>query len=198
MIHNVIEVIVPRIRQIVFAVSMLGLCWLGMMAVHELGHVLGAAVTGGKVERCVLHPLAISRTDVAPNPHPVIVVWMGPIVGSALPLVALCLLPSRFPIARRMVQFFAGFCLIANGAYIGIGWIDQVGDCREMLQNGVPIWSLVAFGCVSLSAGFYLWHRLGSVRKFLQAPALVTRGMAVGAALTLVVTAAVAALVSPR
>ena len=188
----------PRTRQIVFAVSILALSWLGMMAVHELGHVLGAVVTGGTIERCVLHPLAISRTDVVPNPHPVVVVWMGPIVGSVLPLAALCLLPSHFPVARRIVQFFVGFCLIANGAYIGIGWIDRVGDCREMLQNGVPIWSLATFGCVSLSAGFYLWHRLGSVRHFLSTPALVTHGMAVSAALTLVVTTAVAAVLSPR
>jgi hypothetical protein len=56
MIHPFVEVIVPRARQIVFAVSILALCWLGMMAVHELGHVLGAVVTGGTVERCVLHP----------------------------------------------------------------------------------------------------------------------------------------------
>lgn len=188
----------PRIQQIVFAVCMLALCWLGMMAVHELGHVLGAVVTGGTVERCVLHPLAISRTDVEPNPHPVVVVWMGPIVGSVLPVVALCLLPSRFPIARRVGQFFAGFCLVANGAYIGIGWVDEVGDCREMLQNGVPVWSLVAFGSVSLAAGFYLWHRLGSVRQFLISPTLVTRGMAVGVALTLLFAAAAAALLSPR
>jgi hypothetical protein len=42
--------------------------------------------TGGTVERVVLHPLSISRTDVSPNPHPVAVVWLGPIVGSVVPL----------------------------------------------------------------------------------------------------------------
>ena len=39
--------------------------WLGMQAVHEAGHVLGARVTGGRVERIVLYPLTISRTDLA-------------------------------------------------------------------------------------------------------------------------------------
>jgi predicted Zn-dependent protease len=38
--------------------------WLGMQAVHELGHVLGAWWTDGDVSRVVLHPLSISRTDL--------------------------------------------------------------------------------------------------------------------------------------
>jgi hypothetical protein len=35
-----------RFQQILFAVSMLALSWLAMMAAHELGHVIGAIVTG--------------------------------------------------------------------------------------------------------------------------------------------------------
>ena len=75
-----------RLQQIVFVVSLLALSWMGMMATHELGHVLGALVSGGHLDRVVLHPLTISRTDVAPNPNPLIVVWLGPIVGCVLPL----------------------------------------------------------------------------------------------------------------
>jgi hypothetical protein len=56
------------------------------MAVHELGHVIGAVISGGVVERVVLHPLTISRTDVSPNPHPGIVVWLGPVIGCLFPL----------------------------------------------------------------------------------------------------------------
>ena len=65
-----------RFHQILFAASLVALCWFAMMAVHELGHVVGALVTGGSIERMVLYPLAISRTDVSPNPHPAIVVWL--------------------------------------------------------------------------------------------------------------------------
>ena len=41
--------------------------WLGMQAVHELGHVLGAWATGAEVRRVVLSPTTISRTDVVNN-----------------------------------------------------------------------------------------------------------------------------------
>jgi hypothetical protein len=103
--------------------------WLGMQQVHELGHVLGAAATGGRVERVVLHPLTISRTDVAENRRPLVVVWAGPLVGILLPLVlwgATALLRLRLAF---LLRFFAGFCLIANGAYIGAGSLGRVGDC---------------------------------------------------------------------
>jgi len=47
-----------RFRQLMFVLSLLALNWFGMMAVHELGHVLGAIATGGSIERVVLHPQA--------------------------------------------------------------------------------------------------------------------------------------------
>jgi len=96
-----------------------------MQIVHELGHAVGAWLTGGQVTRMVLHPLAISRTDVNPNPVPAVVVWLGPIAGCCLPLLAACLLTQirrrtqDHPTAvhwQRMSSigwFFAGFCLIA-------------------------------------------------------------------------------------
>src|SRR5208337_624939 len=70
-----------RLHQVLLIGTFLPLCWMAMMAVHELGHVVAAVATGGKVEKVVLHPLMISRTDVSPNPSPLIVVWAGPIVG---------------------------------------------------------------------------------------------------------------------
>ena len=65
---------------------MLGLSWVGMMVVHELGHVIGGMLTGGTVQRVVLPVLGFSRTDVKPNPSPGIVVWAGPVIGVLLPL----------------------------------------------------------------------------------------------------------------
>jgi hypothetical protein len=46
-----------------FAVSLLALTWFVMTAVHELGHVGGDLATGGSIERVILSPLTISRTD---------------------------------------------------------------------------------------------------------------------------------------
>ena len=187
-----------RFRQFVFVAALVALNWLGMMAVHELGHVLGAVITGGSVQRCVLHPLTISRTDVLPNPHPVTVGWMGPIVGCVLPFATLAVVPQRFPILRRVAQFFAGFCLIANGAYIAVGWIDHVGDCGELLRNGVPVWWMLAFGGITIPLGLYLWHGLGSIRHFLDTPSLVTPRMAYTATVLLMVIIALEFALSPR
>jgi hypothetical protein len=135
-----------------------------MMAVHELGHVLGAKATGGTVERVVLHPLTISRTDVSPNPNPLVVVWAGPLVGVVLPLGLLLAARAGRLKWAYMVQFFAAFCLIANGAYLGVGSFygpDNASDPGVMLRHGSPIWSLWLFGTVCLPLGLYLWNGLG-------------------------------------
>ena len=146
-----------RIHQVLLIGTFLPLCWFSMQAVHEFGHVVVAVVTGGRVERVVLHPLTISRTDVSPNPHPLLVVWAGPILGVLLPL---ALMFARFKWAY-LLQFFAGFCLIANGAYIGVGSFGRIGDAGDMLRHGSPMWLLWLFGAVTLPLGLYLWNGLG-------------------------------------
>ncbi|MHB0959930.1 MAG: hypothetical protein ACYC6N_22165 [Pirellulaceae bacterium] len=155
-----------RFRQLLSGVSLVVLSWWAMMAVHELGHVLGAVLSGGSVTRVVCHPLGISRTDVWPNPHPGVVVWCGPLVGVTLPTLLALSIPRRWARTRRVALFFAGFCLLANGAYIACGSFEGIGDCREMLATGTPRGVMVAFGIVTFSLGLLLWHRLGSVREF--------------------------------
>ena len=187
-----------RIHHVVFLFSVVALSWFAMMATHELGHVVGAMVSGGQVERVVLHPLTISRTDVKPNPNPLLVVWAGPLLGCMLPLVIGLAVPKRFGVVRNTALFFAGFCLLANGVYIGFGAFDSVGDCGEMLQHGSPIWLLLAFGAIAICVGFYLWHRLGSVKEFLANPSLVNPGIAYTLLVGLVVMLAVEFAFSPR
>jgi len=150
-----------RAHQIVLILATVVLSWFAMMAVHEAGHVVGALVTGGTVTKVVLHPLTISRTDVAPNPQPLVVVWAGPLVGVVVPLhVWLAFQLSQIP-AWYVARFFAGFCLIANGAYLGVGSFDGVGDAGDLLRHGAPIWQLWLFGVLCVPAGFWLWHGLG-------------------------------------
>lgn len=149
------------INAIVFSLSTVALSWFLMMALHEMGHVVGAMTSGGVVERVVLHPLTISRTDVQPNPQPLWVVWLGPIIGCLIPLAMCWAVPKQLETSRKLAMFFAGFCLIANGAYSGIGAFDSVGDCGTMLQHGSPLWTLLVFGCLASCGGLYAWHRLG-------------------------------------
>jgi len=50
---------VKRLDQIILIASTVLASWLGMQALHELGHVFGAWITGGEVKRVVLNPLLI-------------------------------------------------------------------------------------------------------------------------------------------
>ena len=187
-----------RIHQLVFIASLLALSWFAMMAVHEFGHVVGALTTGGTIERVVLHPLTISRTDVSPNPNPSIVVWLGPIFGCVVPAAVWWFIPRRFSVARHIAMFFAGFCLLANGAYIAIGSFGRIGDCGVMLQHGSPFWALLIFGMLTIPLGIYLWHRLGSVKQFLADPSMVDPIVAYTLLVSLVVMLTLEFAMSPR
>jgi len=150
-----------RKNQVILIASFVPFCWLAFMALHELGHMIAGLTTGGNVTKVVLHPFAISRTDVSPNSNPLAVVWAGPIIGVILPLTIWGLF-RKFKIpGDYLARFFAGFCLIANGAYIGIGSFGNIGDAGDMMKNGSPIWLLWLFGVITVSIGFYIWHRLG-------------------------------------
>ena len=107
------------------------------------------------------------------------------------------LVPQRLPFARRTAMFFAGFCLLANGAYIAVGSIDKVGDCGEMLKHGSPLWTLLLFGAITIPIGFWLWHRIGSAKEFLARPELVKPATAWTFLVATVVVFAIALTVSP-
>ena len=150
-----------RVHQCVLIMSTLVLSWLGMMAAHELGHVLGAWVSGGAVAQVTLHPLAFSHTDLSRNPAPLLTVWMGPIVGVVLPGALWALLHLLSVPGAYVGRFLAGFCLIANGAYLGFGTLDRIGDVDVMLRHGTPVWALWLFAAICMPAGLITWHRLG-------------------------------------
>jgi hypothetical protein len=135
--------------------------WLAMMAVHEAGHCLSAYFSGGRVESVTLPLLGFSRTDLSRNPHPQFVAWGGPLWGVFIPLAILLLVRMTIPRAARAVAVLAGFCLIANGAYIGLGSFMTAGDGHDLLRHGAPGWTLVLFGATAFAAGLYLWHRAG-------------------------------------
>ena len=147
--------------QVLLIATFLPFCWFAFMAVHELGHVMAGLISGGTIANLVLNPLSFSRTDVNPNPHPLVVVWSGPLVGTILPLVVwIVLRQCKVPFAF-LARFFAGFCLIANGAYISFGALDHIGDAGDMLKHGSLHWQLWLFGIVTIPTGLLLWHKLG-------------------------------------
>jgi hypothetical protein len=152
---------VNRFHQGILVFSTLLGSWIGMQALHESGHMFGAWLTGGRVTKVVLNPLTFSRTDLNENPRPLVVAWAGPVVGVLAPLLIWRIAASTRLPGAFVLRFFAGFCLLANGLYLGIGTYNGVGDCNELLRYGSASWQLWLFGLATVPAGIWLWHRQG-------------------------------------
>jgi hypothetical protein len=164
-----------RFDQILLIAATLGASWLGMMAVHEFGHVITAGATGGSVRSIELPILGFSRTDLATNPRPLLVAWGGAVWGSVLPLMLLVVVRFNAPRYEFLARFFAGSCLIINGAYLSGGvWIDA-GDASDLLRLGASGWQLLAFGLPAITVGLMLWHGMGPHFGLRQAEGRVDR-----------------------
>jgi hypothetical protein len=131
-------------------------------ALHELGHILHAWVSGGTVAAVQVPLVGFSITRYSTNPHAHFVAWGGAVWGSLLPLLTWFALARRQWLWWHLVQFFAGFCLIANGVYLGVGWTQRAGDAADLVRYGTPVWVLVGFGILTTGLGLHLWHRLGT------------------------------------
>lgn len=146
------------------AVTWVAASWLAMTALHELGHVANACMSGGGVVEVALPPRGLGHTRVWPNPHPLLVAWGGAWWGTLLPLLAWLVL-RRGSGTRASATFFAGLCLLANGAYLAagayIGGADAADDAHELLRHGAASWQLLAFGVPAMAGGLALWHSLG-------------------------------------
>lgn len=148
-------------KRLLLTVTFIPFCWQAFQVMHELGHLLTAQLTGGEVQRVVVHPLEFSRTDVAPNPRPGLVAWGGPLVGVLLPGLTWALFRlGRWP-GEFLVRFLLGFCLVANGAYLGIGSLTPIGDAADLMKMGTPAYLLWLFGALTVPLGFWSWHGLG-------------------------------------
>jgi hypothetical protein len=180
-----------RLTQVLLIVSFIAFSWLGMQVVHETGHVLLAWLTGGEVVRVALHPFIVSHTDLGENPHPLAVVWGGPLLGCLFPLAAFGATAFWRRPGVYLFRFFAGFCLVANGVYIGAGrFLAEGADPWVMTENGSPLWLLVVFGLCAAPLGLYLWHRQGRFFGLAEAKGKVsTAAAAVSTALFTVLVA---------
>ena len=168
------------------------------MAVHEFGHVLAAWITGGVVSKVVLHPLEMSRTDLSYNPRPLFVAWAGPMLGALLPLGMWAAARAARSEFTFLLRWFSGFCLVANGVYIGAGAFNEVGDAGDMLFFGSEKWQLVAFGIVCAPAGFAIWNGLGKDFGWGESQGRVNKKTAIVSAALLVLVAALEFALSPR
>ncbi len=179
-----------RFFGIMLIVSTLGFSWLGMMAVHELGHVLAAWTSGGIVAHVDLHPLGLSHTRLAANPCPLYVTWGGPLLGCLIPLGLLGLVRLFAREYVYLAAFFAGFCLVANGSYLAGGALyggNTLDDGAVILQSGGALWQLLLFALAAVSAGLWMLNGLGKHFGLDndQTPVQVDRKAAIGTAVAL-------------
>jgi hypothetical protein len=86
---------------------------------------------------------------------------MGPIIGVALPILTLAIVRNAKLPGWYLFQFFAGFCLIANGAYLAGGSFYEAGDAGDLLHHGAPIWLLWLYGLITIPIGLWFWNGLG-------------------------------------
>ncbi len=121
-----------------------------MTFTHELGHVLGGWAGGGTLRSAWLGPWPPPSSAFAPNPHPRLTLWAGPLLGCAAPACFALL------IRRRWAWFLADFCLLANGCYLAVSWAtgDRLLDAPRLLAAGVsPAW-LGLFCVVACGVGY--------------------------------------------
>ena len=178
-----------RVRQLALILSTLCGSWLGMLAFHEFGHVLHAWASGGVVVGVELPLVGFSETRVSPNPHPQFVAWGGAVWGSLLPLVCWVIVRRLAPSLSFLAAFFAGFCLLANGAYLAagsfVGGPNDADDAHELLRHGAQAWQLISFGVVASAVGIRLWHGLGNCFGLGKSPAAIENQSLIAATLVL-------------
>jgi hypothetical protein len=189
-----------RCFQLLLMISTAGLSWLLMMLFHELGHAWHGWLSGAKLEGIYLPLLGFSRTDFASNPHPLFVAWGGPLWGCLFPLAIYgCFYLEKKAFNHRLSfdryvflpKWFAGFCLIVNGAYLlgGAFLTGGADDGGVILQHGGSQWQLPAFGIVALAVGLYLWNGLGPCFGLGASRCKVDRKAAVGVAVAWMIIA---------
>jgi hypothetical protein len=152
-----------RVLQVLLIAGTIVVSWLAMQLAHELGHVLHAWATGASVARVIVHPLQLSQTLLASNPRPGLVAWGGPIWGCLLPLALWAATRVVAPRWAFLARFFAGLCLVTNGAYLTAGafYGGRYDDAAIILASGGARWPLVIFGLAATVAGLAVWHGLG-------------------------------------
>ena len=178
--------------------STVGLSWLLMMVLHESGHVLNGWLSGAQIARIDLPPWGFSRTDFAANPHPLFVAWGGGIWGCLLAFAIWAAVRAAAPRHAYLTAWFAGFCLIVNGAYLAGGSFFGSGadGAGVIIQNGGTRWLLIAFGVPATVAGLYLWNGLGSRFGLGVSGGKVDRNAAIGVAVVLLAIVCIEAMIS--
>ena len=148
----------PRSRRLIcvllLVVPVALLYWLAMMLVHELGHALGAKLTGATIVSLDIRPGKISSIIVLPNPRPSFVLWAGFLFGWIFPFIGFPFWNVQRFYVGRLLQGFAHFCLVAGGTYLAVGGGEQLSDTGKLITLGWPHLLLMSVGATVAIVGY--------------------------------------------
>ncbi len=119
-----------------------------MTFVHESGHLICGFACGGTLTSADLLPWHLPYSFFEPDPHPLVTLWGGPILGVLIPLAI------AFALRTNWMWFIANFCLLANGSYLAAAWVsgDRYLDTPKLLEHGAHPFSIAIY-CL-LTTGF--------------------------------------------
>ena len=129
--------------------------WCVMTFTHETGHVLGGWIGGGQLQQADLLPWHLPYSLFEPDPHPLLTLWCGPLLGVAVPL-SLALV-----VRRHWMWFIAHFCLLANGAYLATAWFagDSYLDTTKLLEHGAWPVTIILYCTLTIGVGYVGFRR---------------------------------------
>jgi hypothetical protein len=133
--------------------------WCVMTFTHESGHIIGGWVCGGTLKRADLVPWHLPYSIFDPDPHPLVTLWCGPLLGVLCPLII------ALALRRNWSWFIAYFCVLANGVYLALAWVtgDQFLDAPQLLAHGAHPGCIAIYCLVTVGFG-YLGFRRHCVR----------------------------------
>lgn len=129
--------------------------WVVMTFTHEAGHVIGGWIGGATLTDFDLVPWHLPYSVHQPDPHPLLTLWSGPVLGVAIPgLIALVF-------RHQWVVFVADFCLLANGGYLVLAWIagDRLLDTPRLLDAGASPVVIALFCIFATGIGYVRFRR---------------------------------------
>ena len=121
-----------------------------MTFTHEVGHIIGGWCCGAHLTDFDLRPWRMPYSFFSPDPHPLVTLWSGPVLGAVLPILIAAV------VRRDWAWFIAYFCVLANGSYIAISWFsgDSQLDTTKLLQNGAHPLFILVYCIVTIGVGY--------------------------------------------
>lgn len=142
------------VRYATFA-ALLVVAWCVMAVTHELGHLMGGWLGGAVLQDCNLWPWHLPYSLHQPDPHPLLTLWAGPILGATLPVAI-----AAF-VRRPWAWFIADFCVLANGCYLALAWTteDRFLDTPRLLEAGASHLAIAVYCVVTIGIGHVRFRR---------------------------------------